>query len=162
MRIIGIDPGKKGWICELDTLTQIARHAPIPYREDGILCKKTFSRLFDLSKQSMIILEKVSGDPRWGSSASMTFGKVVGYIELMISDYPFRAISPRTWQADLHRGYSDSMDSKEKSLAAFRRLNPNYFSSKKPDHNMIDSFLIAEYGLRSIGVISKEWSFERV
>jgi hypothetical protein len=163
MIITAIDPGKTGFLVELNSDTKTAKTMRLPFRPDEILCYRTIRANFDLKTADMVILEKVSANPRWGTSACLTFGKTVGQIQMLISTANFFEISSKTWQKVMHLGFSDSMESKEKSLAAFYRINPDYPTKPKPDHNMIDAFLMADYGLRKNGVmVSQEWRFEHV
>lgn len=158
MKVLAIDPGKEGYICECDTATKQARVMPLPFRADEILCKKTFQKHFDLSKQSIIILEKISSNPKWAPASALKFGKHVGQLELLLADWPFRAIAPRHWQKDIHLGFSDNMPPKKKSLAAFIRINPNYkLTKKKINDNMVDSFLICDYALKTVGTVLTDW-----
>jgi hypothetical protein len=94
----------------------------------------------------------------------MSFGKTVGQLEMLLSTFPFREISSRTWQKEFHLGFSTKMGAKDKSLAAFYRINPDYPRSKKRlDDNLVDAFLIAYYGLFSSRVRTKgAWNFEQI
>jgi hypothetical protein len=163
MKVIAIDPGKTGYIVSLDSDTRIAKTMALPFRPDEVLCYRTIRQHFDLLKSDLILLEKVSCQPHWSATSGMTFGKIVGQLQMMLSPYCFTEVNSRIWQREVHIGFADHMDAKAKSLAAFHRINPNYQSSKKPDHNMVDAFLIAIHGLHINGINqSGEWNFEHV
>lgn len=164
MRVTAFDPGKSGYIVELNSDTKTARTMPIPFRADEIICYRTVRANFDLKSSDLVILEKVSVQPVWSAASGMTFGKTVGQIQMMISQTTFAEVSSRTWQKEMHLGFTDSMKPKEKSAAAFYRLNPDYVHGKrKPSHDMIDAFLIAAYGLKTSGInIQGGWKFEHI
>ena len=164
MIVTAFDPGKTGYIVELNGVTRTARTMPIPFRRDEIVCYRQIRENFDLKSAELIILEKVSVQPKWSSMASMTFGKTVGQLQMLLSAFSFAEVSSRTWQKVMHLGFSDNMKPKEKSEAAFYRLNPDYVRGKrKPSHDMIDAFLIAAYGLKTTGVnIHGGWTFDHI
>ena len=164
MKILSIDPGRTGFLVELNSDTKTARTMPIPFRRDEIVCYRQIRENFDLKSADLIILEKVSVQPKWSSMASMTFGKTVGQLQMLLSAFSFAEVSSRTWQKVMHLGFSDNMKPKEKSEAAFYRLNPDYVRGKrKPSHDMIDAFLIAAYGLKTTGVnIQGGWTFDHI
>ena len=164
MRVIGIDPGKTGYIVELDSCANTARTMTLPFRPDEIICYRTIRKHFNLALADLIMLEKVSVQPQWSTCSGMTFGKIVGQIQMLISSMIFSEVSSRTWQKIMHLGFADNLKPKKKSEAAFYRLNPNYKQGRKrPSHDLIDAFLIACYGLKTCGEnIQKEWKFEHI
>lgn len=162
MIVVGIDPGKTGYICELDSELRTARTMALPFRADEIICRRAIDANFSLEKADILILEKVSVQPLWSTASGMTFGKIVGQLQMILSQWAFLEVSSRTWQKTAHLGFAVHMRPKEKSLAAFHRINPTYYY-KKLDHNMIDAFLIAEYGLRISGINTKGgWHFDHI
>lgn len=164
MRVIGIDPGKTGHICEIDSISGIVRNMPLPFRADDVVDYNAIARNFDLANADLRILEKVSAQPKWSACSAMTFGKIVGQIEMILSRHSFVEIASRTWQKSMHVGLTDSMKPKEKSAAAFYRLNANFKAGKKkPSHDYIDAFLIAAHGIKTLGGnIQREWAFENL
>jgi len=164
MICIGVDPGRTGYIVELDSEKKSARTMALPYRPDEIICYRRIRAHFDLKAADLIILEKVSVQPQWSTIAGMTFGKCVGQLQMLLSSASFSEVSSRTWQKMMHLGFADHMKPKVKSEAAFYRLNPNYVAGKrKPSHDLIDAFLIAAYGLKSSGInIQGDWRFEHI
>lgn len=163
MIAIGIDPGKTGYIVRLDTAAHTATTLAIPFRPDEIVCYRTIKRFVDFGAADIIVLEKVSCQPKWSAFSGMTFGKITGQLQMLISPYAFREISSRRWQRDIHIGFADTMDAKAKSMAAFYRINPGYVSKKKVDHNLVDAFLIADYGLRINNQSGKgDWRFDHI
>lgn len=163
MIIIGIDPGKTGFIVQLNSDSLIARTYPIPFRKDEIIDYRAIKWHFDFKLADLIVLEKVSVQPHWSATSSMTFGKIVGQLQMLISQHSFMEISSRIWQKEVHVGFADHMDAKAKSAAAFARINPNYESKKKIDHNMIDAFHIADWGLRKNNILARSsWTFEHI
>ena len=161
MDVIGIDPGQTGYIVELNSATSEARTLPIPFRPDGIVCYRTIKSYFDLKEIDLMILERVTMQPKFSAVAAHTFGKCIGQLQMLLSAFPFSEVSSRTWQKVMHLGFPDSWGPKEKSMGAFQRLNPNFKAGKKKvSKDLVDAFLIAAYGLKVSGVnININWVF---
>lgn len=161
MDVLGIDPGRTGFIVELNSSTLAARTLPIPFRPDGIVCYRTIKRHFDLKAIDLMILERVSMQPKFSASAAHTFGKCIGQLQMLLSAFPFAEVASPTWQKVMHLNYPDAWDAKAKSMAAFQRLNPNFKAGKKKvSKDLVDAFLIAAYGLKTSGVnINVNWVF---
>ena len=163
MKCIGLDPGKLGFLVELDSELKRARTMQLPFRPDGILCLRTIQKYFDLQSANAIIMEKISPQPVWSAISCMTFGRIIGQLEALFAPYPFQQISPKIWQKMMHVGLSGDLKPKQKSLAIFHRLNPDYPPQKKiVDHNLADAYLLAEYGLRSNNIMITGWKFEHI
>lgn len=158
MKIIGIDPGKKGAICFLNTETSTATYLEIPYRPDGLIDFKIINEAFLFAHQDHIYIEKVSGRDGWGAVQCFSFGANCGMIRQWCWDKPHTLIVPKTWQKIAHIGTS-AETAKLRSSQSFFRLNPNT-NIKKSQDGIIDAFHIARYGLFQYRAqFSDNWEF---
>jgi hypothetical protein len=72
---------------------------------------------------------------------------------------PMVIVQPKTWQKNAHKGIK-APTAKEKTLAAFDRLNPSYGGISKSENGMADAFFIARHALDELGVqYSDDWNF---
>ena len=154
MKIVGIDPGKSGWWCYLDSETGYASAEPLPFREDGVLDVKEMPNSFDFAYTEKV---HVNGEFMPASSA-FTFGLNVGQILCWISSYSYVSVPPRTWQKLIYQGIDTKLEIKGKSRAAFAKMNPHY--QGKLNHNMTDAFHIANYGMMQSGVYRGDWQWQ--
>jgi hypothetical protein len=162
MRVIAFDPGLKGYCVELDSEAQTARCLKLPFRPDGIICYRSIKKVIDFKTADLCILEKVSAQKKWAASSALTFGKIVGQLQMLLSSCSFAEVAPATWQKHMFLGFADHMEPKVKALASFQRINPNYEARKKRiDDNLVDAFLMACFGLKSSNVNFRiHWKFE--
>jgi len=157
MKILGVDPGKTGACCLLDTDEDQATYLCFKFDKNNIFDFNTFYAFIMQTEPNMIVMEKVQGRGGMGATSVFTFGICTGQIlnTIKFSGMPFRHITPQSWQKKMHMGQNDSMKPKEKSFAAFNNLCPDYPLGRKPKMDVIDSFLIAH---NEIGTYHK-WSF---
>ena len=161
MKIIGIDPGSKGSIVELDSTTGEARYLDIPYRLDKIIDFNQVKAAFDFTETTMIFLEHVRGRSGWGATQVFTFGCNYGQILGFLYDKPHNLISPKTWQKIAHFGCCSGIP-KLMSRESFQRLNPKS-KVKKSQDGLIDAFHIARYGMFAYHAKFKDdWEFIKV
>ena len=161
MKIIGIDPGFKGCIVELDTLTRTARYLDLPFRTDKIINFHKVKGAFDFDDASMIYLEHVHGRGGWGASQVFTFGANYGQVLGFLYDKQHTLLNPKAWQKIAHFG-TLSEGPKLKSWESFQRLNPNSGITKTKD-GLIDAFHIARYGLFYYHAKFKDdWKFTKL
>lgn len=146
MKIIGIDPGRKGAIVCLDDETTIARYANLPYRTDGVI---EFDRLNQWTQgdHCPILLEDVHGRGKWGSNSVFTFGCNYGQLRawIVIMKRSHILVLPKAWQKIAHAGLNE-IDPKVNSFISFQRLNPRAKIRKTQD-GIVDAFHIARYGI---------------
>ena len=155
MKVIGIDPGKTGWWCLLDSETRIASASKLPFREDGILDLEAMPTDFNVA-----YVEKVHVNSAFMPSApAFVFGVAVGQILAWVSAYRYVHVTPVAWQKRAFAGITKTKEKKSQSKEAFAKLNPKQ-PFKKLDHNMCDSFLIAEHGLHENGIIIEGWTWK--
>ena len=145
MRIIGIDPGKTGWWCLLDTETREARAKPIRWTDGGIV-------ILDFPNDiDAVYLEKIHVNSKFmPSSSSFNFGKSIGQIEYATKDYAVVQVAPKTWQKQCLIGIDEKIENKMRSRAGFSRLNPEH-KDLKLSHDFTDSFHIACFGVYRCG-----------
>jgi len=74
MKIIGVDPGKKGCLVELDINEKTARWMNLPWREDKLLNHALLRNNFDFSEAHYIYIEKVTPNKLFGLS-NFIFGE---------------------------------------------------------------------------------------
>lgn len=161
MKILGIDPGFKGAIVELDSESHKGRFLNLPYRTDKVLEFDKIKSAFDFRSIDMIFLEMVQGRTIWGADKIFTFGCNYGQILGFLYDKPHNLVSCKTWQKIAHFGCRLE-DPKDKSREAFDRLNPKAQIKKSYD-GMVDAFHIARYGLFIYHVTFHDnWEFEQL
>ena len=150
MKIIGIDTGATGAICEIDVNEKVAKWSPLLYREDGMLDTRSLKKLFDFGGAHYIYIEQVKGVQIFGASNNFAFGGYFARAHQMIEDYPHELVVPKKWQKPIHGGAIEKITAKEKSKQAFRKLNPNFGPLTKGFEGLIDAYLIAHYaGLKN-------------
>lgn len=166
MLIIGIDPGKKGAIVEIDTNEKHVRWMVLPYREDGMLLKRTIRENFSLGFAHRIAIEQVGFIKGAMGSATFGFGVSYGQAFSMLEDYPYDLVRPQAWHKLINGSKlpDETRTTKMRSAASFIRLNPTFGKIVKEHHEgMIDAFFIAYYcGLHNSVVMPSGFSFERI
>ena len=165
--IIGIDPGKSGFIT---SFSDSFSHYPIPKIGDEVDVAELNKIFLSFPKDSFAIIEDVHAI--YGSSAGATFefGWITGILEalLVAHSIPFQKIAPKVWQKAMHLGIPNqkkkgktSNDTKLMSEMACKRLFPDLDLRRterctKLDDNKIDSILICEYARRITKNINDE------
>jgi len=161
LKIIGIDPGFKGCIVELDSDTRTARCLDLPYRTDKIINFFKVNECFDFNRASMIYLERVRGRGGWGATQVFTFGTNYGQVLGFLYDKQHTLLEPKEWQKIAYFGTFEK-DTKLRSWESFQKLNPNSGITKSKD-GLIDAFHIARYGLFYYHAQFKDdWKFEKL
>ena len=158
MKIIGIDPGSKGSIVELNSETNEARYLDLPYRQDKIIDFDQVKKAFDFNTVTMIYLEYVRGRSGWGATQVFTFGCNYGQVLGFLYDKPHTLVGPKAWQKIAHFGCSSGIP-KLMSRESFIRLNP-HSDIKKSQDGLIDAFHIARFGMFSYHAkFQDKWEF---
>lgn len=146
MKLIGIDPGKKGSIVEIDTEEKTARYMALPYWENKLLDYSELNLHFNLSSADYIYCEEVGPMKIWGITNNWAFAFNYSAVLHWLQGHPFQLVRPKRWQADAHKGIGkDFGTAKEKSALAFSRLCPSFGKIAKGDDGIIDAFFIAKY-----------------
>ena len=151
MIYVGIDPGKKGGICFLNTWGIVEHISPMPEM-------KTLAGLFAGSRHMIrhVCLEKAQSYTGQGITSTFNYGVGYGTIQgiLIAHQVPFTLVPPRTWQK--HMILSRAKDPKAKALASankiFKKEKKFWLPTKRhrvPHDGMVDSALIAEYCRRT-------------
>jgi hypothetical protein len=168
MKISGIDPGTKGYVVTVDTMSEMAWKYRLRFDAQGLLNYGDFVDGFlDNHNPDLILLEKVNGREGWGATQTFSFGYVYGQLHLAIKlgTRPYRLVSPQTWQKEMHKGISPKLKPKTRSEIAYQQMFPHdpvpiASRAKKRNDNITDSLLIAAYGALTFGGgIYKPWSF---
>jgi len=168
-KCVGIDTGSKGCFVMLDTIEKTASYLNIPYRKDGIINGTAIAKAFDAFMDvSRIYIEEVKGRGftpncstavNWGAKQTLTMGKNYGMVLGTMQYLPMVIVQPKTWQKNAHKGIK-APTAKEKTLAAFDRLNPSYGGIAKSENGMADAFFIARHALDELGIqYSDDWNF---
>jgi hypothetical protein len=153
MKILGIDPGKFGWWCLLDTESDTAVARQLRWSSDGILIWR------DIPKADRIFMEKVHAIPTvMNARSAFSFGYSVGQLHAFTSASATTLVTPQNWQKICLEGIDTNLDPKERSKAGFAKLNPSK-RDKKLNHNFTDAYHIANYGLLKHGILKQEWTF---
>jgi hypothetical protein len=150
MLIIGIDPGKNGSICVLNSETKmfvdIEKMMETPKDINDFFLKYKGTEVF-------AYLELVGGIPGNGSSASFNFGKGYGHLEmaLLANNIPFETVTPQKWQKIYQIGTTKSRCS---SPTEWKNILKAKCQQLFPSHKIFlwnsDAMLIAEYGRRTV------------
>lgn len=162
---IGIDPGKSSFITTISSKGEVIfDQVPMIGKEIDV---KALSGIFkEISfgyDEINCTIEDVHAIFGAGASSTFEFGRITGLLEalLVANDIPFVKTQPKSWQKEMWEGIPNQKkasstgrtqvnDTKLMSLMAAQRLFPNIDlrateRCKKPDHNKVDSLLIAEF-----------------
>lgn len=153
MKLIGVDPGGKGAIAEIDVNEKIVRWLDLPYREDGVIDDYLVNSLFDLGSAHYIYLERVCAMKVWGVSNCFSFGRYFGLAQQMLSKYPYELVEPKKWQKIFHGRVDSVMTAKDRTKSSFAKMNPNFGPIKSSHAGLVDAFGIAYYAGKSNNVV---------
>lgn len=157
--IIGVDPGKEGFITVIMGDGKII-HYPIPRRKGEIDLHSLSELIFQIAEvanpeTTLVAIEKVHAIAGSSASGTFTFGGICFAIQMgfTMMDFPIVLIPPKQWQKEMYVGIKPNPDKKVMSITAAKRLFPNLSLLRtpncvKPDNNLTDSLLIAEYARR--------------
>jgi len=166
IKIIGIDPGKKGSLVEIDTVEKCVRWMKLPYREDGVLDSITVKSAFSFGNAHRIAIEEVGYIKGANGAATFSFGKNYGMVLSMLEYYPYELIRPQAWHKRINgsKAPDETRDTKKRSQASFMRMNPDFGKIVKEHHEgMIDAFFIAYFcGLLNNLAMPNGFSFQQI
>ena len=158
MKILGVDPGKKGGFALLQNGKPIEL-LPMVVAGKDLDLEYIASWIIDAGPIDLCVMEKVGAMPKQGVVSMFTFGKVTGAIYGILATLkiPYRLVTPQTWKKIVLDGTDRS---KEASLDHVKRLYPELdlratSQSRKPHEGIIDALCIAEYGWRIFGELLK-------
>ena len=160
---IGIDPGKTGFVA-IVTEHDLVAAEPTPtikvgkkneYNVPGM--RNILADINEPGRQCHAILEKQQAMPGQGVSSMFSIGQGFGLWEglLVGLGIPYTIVHPRTWKKEMLRDVPGD-DPKGRSILACGRMFPEVSllrteRCRKPDHNMAEAILLAEYGRRYSG-----------
>jgi hypothetical protein len=159
MKVIGIDPGKKGVIICLNCETSEAIYHEFKFDKNNFIDYLPVYGFLAQMESDLVVMEKVMGRGGMGATASFSFGFTTGQVLSLVrmSKTPFKHVLPAVWQKVVHIGMNSSMTAKEKSMAVFHNMCPDHPLGLKPKSDIVDAFLIAHSELLG----SYRWKFSK-
>jgi hypothetical protein len=153
--ICGIDSGLTGGFALLSSDGLLIE--PLP-RDGSLLDVLELVRFFlDFrSDIKAVFLESIYAVPKSGAHSMMVFGKNYGILLGIFAALrvPLIEIRSQTWMKALHKGAPSNLNTKQRSLWAFKRLFPDVDvtapGGRKEHLGMVEAALIAEYGRRAL------------
>lgn len=160
---LGIDPGKQGAAVLLRGDGSLVGATKLPHMGKDLdlraLCGWLESICYDEGCTTDSIYAAVEAlgarpSPKMGAGSAITMGKNWGRLDGFLSGLGCRydVVQPKRWQAEVCPGGGDP---KPRSIAACKRLLPALDLTPgrkvKPDDNIADAGLIAEYARRILG-----------
>ena len=152
---IGIDPGKKGFMCLYDSSYNGYRHYPLfqgnRLNHDMLVELERLSKTYSI----MAVVEQVHSMPHQGVASTFSFGTnygmILGALEAM--GIPYSTVTPGKWQKFICEAVDKATNPKQMHYNAARRLFPSMDFRRSDrckvyDDNKVDSTLICEYGVR--------------
>ena len=158
--IIGVDPGKEGFITTMSDDGAVISHYPIPKIGKEVDLNALCDLMLEISQscipaQTTVVIEDVHAIPGSGAGQTFNFGGVCWALRMGFTMCGFRIVlvAPKKWQKEMYEGIRPDPDKKVMSVQAAKRLFPNHDirrtpKCKKPDDNLTDSLLICEYARR--------------
>lgn len=152
---IGIDPGKKGFLCLYNANYSGYKHYPL--FDGNRLNREMLDTIEKLSKTytMMAVVEQVHSMPHQGVASTFSFGTNYGMIlgALEALGIPYTTVTPGKWQKCICEAVDKAPNTKQMHYNAARRLFPNMDfrrseRCKTYDDNKVDATLICEYGVR--------------
>ena len=160
MKIISIDPGKKGAIVWLNADATDFYFEKMPLDSEGkidfIILRELLNR--DPDEQQHIFSEKPNTMGVMGATQAFNYGVDFGLLLSVVidSELPYTLVEPNKWTKIIHAGIDSKYKPKAKSQIAVKRLFPKFLSripKTKPRYyseGVVDALLIAEYGRRQL------------
>lgn len=156
--VIGIDPGKEGFITVMNSFG--VKTFPIPKVGKEVDLNELSNLIIDISSKcvvdkTIVVIEDVHALAGSAAGATFAFGGVCWALRMgfIMCGLRIVLVSPKKWQKEMFEGIKKMTDTKAMSVLAAKRLFPNVRLTRtekctKPDNNLTDSLLIAEYGRR--------------
>lgn len=152
---IGIDPGKKGYLCLYNANYSGYKHYPL--FDGNRLNREMLDTIAKLAETYtiMAVVEQVHSMPHDGVSRAFSFGTNYGMIlgALEVMGIPYCTVTPGKWQKTICEVVDKASNTKQMHYNAACRLFPNIDFRKSErsrtwDDNKVDATLICEYGKR--------------
>ena len=141
MKIMGIDPGNKGGMAIVTSISEYECYG-FATRTMPEIAKLIEEKSKDVD---MVFLEKVWSRKGQGVKSTFTFGDNFGNLKGILNtlNIKYELVTPQTWQKKLNcLTKGDKKVSKEKAQQLFPKI-------KKITDQTADALLIAEYGRRA-------------
>lgn len=157
--VIGIDPGKEGFITVMNSSGVETFPMPKVGKEIDLHCLSDL--IVKISEKcnpdkTVVVIEDVHALAGSAAGATFAFGGVCWALRMgfIMCGLRIVLVSPKKWQKEMFEGVKKMEDTKAMSVLAAKRLFPNVKLTRtdrctKPDNNLTDSLLIAEYGRRN-------------
>lgn len=157
--IIGVDPGKEGFITVMFDGGGIS-HFPVPKQKNEVDLHALGELVMRIAEavnveDTLVAIEKVHAIAGSSSAGTFTFGGIYYALQMAFTmlEFPIILVAPKQWQKEIYAGVKPNKDKKVMSISAAKMLFPNYDLRRserciKPDDNLTDSLLIAEYARR--------------
>ena len=152
---IGVDPGKKGFMCVYDDSYCGYKHYPLFH--GNRINRDMIEELKRLSESNsiMAVVEQVHSMPHQGVASTFSFGTSYGMIlgALETLGIPYCTVTPGKWQKFICEAVDKASNTKQMHYNAACGLFPNIDfrrseRGKTWDDNKVDATLICEYGKR--------------
>ena len=151
---IGIDPGKKGFMCVYDSSYNSYSHYPL--FTGNRLNREMLDMLGRLAGyRVMAVVEQVHSMPHQGVASTFSFGTNYGMIIGAIEAFgiPYCTVTPGKWQKAICEAVDKADNTKQMHFNAATRLFPkmDFRRSERSriyDDNKVDATLICEFGIR--------------
>jgi len=160
---LGIDPGKQGAACLITRTGELVCARKLPHVGKDLDLVQLSDWLEDMARAEGCSPDAVTAaiealgsrpSPKMGASSAITMGRNWGRLDGFLSGLGCRydIVQPKAWQKLICPG---SGDPKPRSISACRRLFPALDLTPgrkvKPDDNLADAALIAEWARRVLG-----------
>lgn len=158
--IIGVDPGKEGFITVMSDDGAAIEHYSVPKIGKEVDMNALCELILEISKHctpgcTTVVIEDVHAIPGSGAGQTFNFGGICWALRMGFTMCGFRIVlvAPKKWQKEMYEGIRPNADKKIMSVQAAKRLFPNHDLRRtpkctKPDDNLTDSLLICEYARR--------------
>jgi len=178
MNFLGIDPGKTGGICCLDSKESGAYLYLIP-KINNVVDLRALGEIFDNFpvENTIITMEKIHALGQVSAKSTFEFGRIYGMLEGIFASKGFKytLTTPKIWQKEMFEGVDEirkpsninkngktvkgRVDTKKMAAIACNRLFPDVDlnitekgnKSKNVHDGLADALLIAEYTKRKYG-----------
>ena len=123
-------------------------------------CSEAFRPILGLIDEARRMVVQSGGRGKTdGRVGTFNYGRSCGMLEICAAySMPYVLVHPKTWQAVMHMGCDSKLKAKDRSRQAVGRRWPEYAQKgsqlwpsrcKKMHEGLMDSFLIAQYGLQA-------------
>jgi len=154
MRLLGIDPGKKGGLAVMkngkieDVMGMVVGGKDLDLEYIALW-------IVDAGTIDLAIIEKVTARPDQGVVSALTFGKVTGAIHGILATLkiPRQEVTPQAWKKVILAGTDRS---KQATVDYVKKKYPGIdlrgsLQSRKSHLGIVDAICLAEYGWLTFG-----------